>query len=179
MMALKMMICLLLVITSTALADIEVNSTRKSGYDYACIDVSGSLLSSHQRFDKAQASCVERALNDPDGVYEVQGGRWRVSVNVEPTTPPPVSPPTDPNIFFLVNVACVPNLEGIEPLSVFDMAQCITGPGAYTVSVDAPWTVNDTTIAAPASGSGSMNIILNFDEEDVEFSMSRLWSIAP
>lgn len=173
----RLTIAFLILFAGQVSADITVDSTRKSAYDYACVDVSGLMpITNHQRFDKAQSVCVERALNDPAGTYEVQGGRWRVSVDVGQTAPPPT---TNPNVVFQVNVACVPVLEGILPNATFDVDQCVTGQGTYTVSADSGWTVNGTTIAAPASGSGSMKLVISFDADDVAFVMTRLWSITP
>lgn len=171
----NLLLVAILCLCGNAFAEIQIDTTRKSAFDYACVDVSGILpLTNHQRLGKAQAVCTERALADPEGTYEVQGGRWRISVQTD--QPPAVNP----NVVFSVNVACVPSLESIQPLATFDVAQCVTGQGAYQVSVDSSlWAVSGTIISAPPSGQGSLKLSINFAADNVAFVMSRLWSVVP
>ncbi|MEM8826772.1 MAG: LamG-like jellyroll fold domain-containing protein [Pseudomonadota bacterium] len=61
-------------------AELTIDTKRETGYDFACVDGQGEVLSRHQRQDKAISACATRALADPEGTYRVQGGRWRIEV---------------------------------------------------------------------------------------------------
>ena len=76
----RLLAFLALFFVSSLSADISVDSIRQTSYDYACVDGAGKVLSPHQRQDKASAACLTRKLADPNGVYQVQGGRWRIDV---------------------------------------------------------------------------------------------------
>lgn len=58
--------------------------TRTTPYDWACLDGTGAVLSTHQRFDTAFVACY----NNPAGVT-VQGGAYKLAART--TTPPPVT----------------------------------------------------------------------------------------
>lgn len=69
---------------STVHAQTITAPTRSSTYDWACLDASGAVLSTHQRFDTAFVACY----NNPAGV-SVQGGTYKLAART--TTPPPVT----------------------------------------------------------------------------------------
>ena len=160
----------LLLLSFPGFADIEVDSTRQSVYDYACVDVSGVLpITNHQRLDKALTACTNRALADPDGVYEVQGGRWRIDVDGDPL-----------DAAFDIDLLCVTELEGIQAQTSFDVGLCIESKIPYLVSVDSPdWSVNGTVIVAPVSGQGVVQVSVAFGGYDSAFVMARAWSVLP
>ncbi len=100
----------------------------------------------------------------------------------EPPPPEPEPPPPEPpatNVVFSVDVGCVPDLGDLQPRATFDVSQCITGIGSYRVSVDAPWTSSGTVISAPSSGVGILRLVISFDDDGVDFVLSRLWSVTP
>ncbi|MCG8434472.1 MAG: hypothetical protein MJA83_10610, partial [Gammaproteobacteria bacterium] len=81
MKALKFLLSVVILFAVSSLsAQINVDSVRDTTFDYACMDENFEILSRHQRQDKADAACLTRQLNDPDGTYYVQGGRWRLAV---------------------------------------------------------------------------------------------------
>jgi len=148
--------------SSVAFANIDIDSTRMTAYDYACVDGAGAVLSSHQRFDKAFSACAVRAADDPDGEYDVQGGRWRVVVTN--------------NVDLRVIKGCLPSFEGAWSNQNFDVSLCVEGSDSYTVAVDDPsWSVNGTVLTAPTSGSGVVKI--SIISADMTFVFDEAWSI--
>jgi hypothetical protein len=62
--------------------------TRSSSYDWACLDASGAVVSSHQRFDTAFVACYNNPAGD-----RIQGGTYKLPARGTTTPPPPVCPP--------------------------------------------------------------------------------------
>lgn len=97
----KRLLCLALsLVSAIAIAQITVDSIRQTPYDYACVDGNGTVLSGHQRQDKAITACQNRKLADPEGTYDVQGGRWRMIAEAEAgivIVAPPSEPPPEPS----------------------------------------------------------------------------------
>jgi len=58
-------------------------SVRDSRYEWQCETQAGELLSGHTRFDKANQSCVNRALQNPGQTFIVRGGTYRIVADNE------------------------------------------------------------------------------------------------
>jgi len=71
-----------IILLNQALAQ-TYESVRDSRYEWQCETQAGELLSGHTRFDKANQSCVNRALAEPGTVYIVRGGTYRVVADNE------------------------------------------------------------------------------------------------
>ncbi len=150
----RLLAFLALFFVSSLSADINIDSIRQTSYDYACVDGDGNILSSHQRQDKANAACVTRKINDPDGAYQVQGGRWRIQITGANAQSYPGAnnslpegagePPNDPPVWN--NTPAPTFVEGV--VASYDLAADCVDPEADTLTF-----VNETGCTLPTGQS--------------------------
>jgi hypothetical protein len=76
----RFMVAAILFFAMSLQADIRVDTTRETVFHFACMDENYNILSQHFSRGEANVSCTTRKLNDLDGLYYVQGGRWRIDV---------------------------------------------------------------------------------------------------
>jgi len=78
----RVLIFIALFFVTSLSAEIKVNSTRITSYDYACFDGEQNKVSpqNRQQPTKAVADCVTGKFNDPGREYFVHGGVWRIDV---------------------------------------------------------------------------------------------------
>ncbi|MGQ0836340.1 MAG: hypothetical protein ACT4O5_15750 [Gammaproteobacteria bacterium] len=65
----------------------QVTSTRIDSASWTCRDTAGAILTSHERQDKAQEECTNRALKSPGTAFEIRPSGFRI-VAVAAVTPP-------------------------------------------------------------------------------------------
>jgi hypothetical protein len=66
-----------------------ITSTRIESASWTCRDASGAVLTTHERQDKAQEECTNRALKSPNTTFEMRPSGFRIVAVV--VTPPATS----------------------------------------------------------------------------------------
>ena len=109
-MGLKKLALVALALVAPPLLAQVIDTTRVTQHDFSCVrlnaDGTETIVSGHQRQDKAIASCINAEIADPSGEYHVSGGRWRIALDADalaqvypgigdtsPTAPEPNNPP--------------------------------------------------------------------------------------
>lgn len=110
---------------------------RDTSYDWRCVDSAGSVISSHQRQDKAIVACQNQAEANPGATFYIEAGRYRVSTAAAP--PPDPDPDPEPTFATLSWQAPTQMVDG-QPLDRIIKYTIWRGLESrnYTESLDLP-----------------------------------------